>query len=307
MPPDDHFPQTSILFESGENLDFLSSKLQAVLASGHSAPGKILVACQPGQKHKLIGKFGAILSIFEIVEVHSLLDDLLSRVTTPFLAYLPAAASYSVPPLERLEKGAPFLMPWIPPVTLSENEWARLVYMAFGWICSKDLLQPLLGREMSLTLSGIERVARESKVSLPYFSAPAGPADGGRKISQTSTPIISSQSKVMALVPHFQCEAWLEQCLDSLVRQTRPPDRILVLDDASPEPPIDIIKKFNQVTLVRSAQNVGPYRLVQSAIEQTKFDAYLFQDADDWSSLDRLERQLQTAEKPEPNGSARKS
>lgn len=50
------------------------------------------------------------------------------------------------------------------------------------------------------------------------------------------------------------------------------------------------------MTLWGSAQNVGPYRIAQSVIEATQYDAYLFQDADDWSSLDRLERLLEAAQ-----------
>jgi len=49
--------------------------------------------------------------------------------------------------------------------------------------------------------------------------------------------------------------------------------------------------------LLRSAENVGPYRLNQSVIGQTAYDAYLFQDADDWCTLDRLELLLEEAEK----------
>jgi hypothetical protein len=40
--------------------------------------------------------------------------------------------------------------------------------------------------------------------------------------------------------------------------------------------------------------NGGPYRLVQAVIDATDFDAYLFQDADDWSAPDRLEVLLAT-------------
>jgi len=36
--------------------------------------------------------------------------------------------------------------------------------------------------------------------------------------------------------------------------------------------------------------NVGPYRLVQTVIEQTRFDAYCFRTPTNWSSDDRLER-----------------
>ncbi len=105
----------------------------------------------------------------------------------------------------------------------------------------------------------------------------------------------SGHDTVLALVPHFRCERWLDHCLSSLVGQTRPPDGIVVIDDASPSPPLDIVRRHRNVTLLRAARNVGPYRLVQQVIDDTDANWYLFQDADDWSAPDRLERQLAAA------------
>jgi hypothetical protein len=82
-----------------------------------------------------------------------------------------------------------------------------------------------------------------------------------------------------------------------MVSQTRPLDAIFVIDDGTGRPPVDIVRRFPQVTLVESAENVGPYRLVQQVMNDTDFDAYLFQDADDWSSRDRLELLLVEAER----------
>lgn len=102
--------------------------------------------------------------------------------------------------------------------------------------------------------------------------------------------------KILALVPHRQCEPWLKRCLTSLLQQTQPLTHIVVIDDASPQPPLEIIQNFETITLLMAQKQVGPYRLIQSVIDATDYDAYLFQDADDWSSCDRLENLLQTAQ-----------
>ena len=107
---------------------------------------------------------------------------------------------------------------------------------------------------------------------------------------------LGPDSSVLALIPHFRCEEWLEDCLESMVRQTRPVDAIVVIDDASGEPPLSLVQRFPQVTLLHADRNVGPYRLVQQVIENTRYDAYLFQDADDWSAPNRLELLLRYAE-----------
>ena len=105
----------------------------------------------------------------------------------------------------------------------------------------------------------------------------------------------------MAVILHYKCEEWLCQCLESLVNQTRPLDAVVVVDDNSPEPPVDIVKQFPGVTLFTMMQNVGPYRIIQQVIDHFDYDAYLFQDADDWSAVDRLEILLKEAERTGEN------
>ncbi len=110
-------------------------------------------------------------------------------------------------------------------------------------------------------------------------------------------PRLHRQSTVLAVVTHYRCEAWLAQAIESLLQQTHPLDGIAVIDDASPEPPIAIVRQFPRVTLLTAAENVGPYRLIQAIIDQTHYDAYLQQDADDWSSPHRLAVLLAEAER----------
>jgi hypothetical protein len=108
---------------------------------------------------------------------------------------------------------------------------------------------------------------------------------------------LSKASSVLAIVPHYRCEPWLASCLASLVEQTWPLDAIVVIDDGSGNPPVAIVERFPQVTLLASEENVGPYRLTQEVINNTHYDAYLFQDADDWSAPERLELLLAEAER----------
>ena len=101
--------------------------------------------------------------------------------------------------------------------------------------------------------------------------------DGAGPLATNNQPPSSGlhqTSSVLAIVPHYKCEPWLSDCLDSLVRQTHPLDGIVVIDDGSGAPPTDIVRQFPAVTLLASSENVGPYRLTQTVIEQTGYDAY---------------------------------
>ncbi len=299
MPKDDVFSQCTFVFEAGENLGFLAAKLGQALYDNKPAPLKILVACPPGLKAKTLTKLSAIPHKVEVLEVNGLCHDLPAHLPTPFFAYLPANAPYCPPYLENLEKAdtqRPFVRPWIPPVSISDTEWARLVYMAFGWISTPALLQLPLGNQRSIDLRDLERVSQKNGFYLSYLTAPAGPP-ATPKTPGARPPKLTPRSKILALVPHYDCLDWLGQCLDSLVHQTRPPDAIAVLDDASPVSPMEIMRGFKGVTLLRAAENSGPYRMLQTVIDRTDFDGYMFQDADDWSVVDRLENLLAEAER----------
>ena len=57
------------------------------------------------------------------------------------------------------------------------------------------------------------------------------------------------------------------------------------------------MKTFPQVTLLAAPENVGPYRLLQEIVNRADYDAFLLQDADDWSTPDRLALLLAEAER----------
>ncbi len=294
MTAKDSLSPITLVLEAPKNPELLAAKLRQVEAQD-MPPADIRVVFPADSEAKLPAGLPAFSGTGGVKAVSRVLP---SDITTPFLAYLPANAPYSLPLLEGREKteGEPFLQPWVPPVTLRPTDWARQTNSDLGWICSSGLFRSLALEELP-GLLGLERISREKKIHLPYFSAPANAKHQDGAVLSPGLPALSGKSRVLALVPYFNCEDWLEECLDSLASQTRPPDAIAVLDDASSRPPLEIVRKFNQVTLLRSPDNGGPYRLLQSVIDQTRFDGYLFQDADDWSSRDRLERLLQEAER----------
>jgi glycosyltransferase involved in cell wall biosynthesis len=110
---------------------------------------------------------------------------------------------------------------------------------------------------------------------------------------------LNHDASVLAVIPHYRCEQWLGDAIESLLDQTRPPEAIVVVDDASPGPSTvtAVVARYPQATLLRADANVGPYALVQQVIDATGYDAILFQDADDWSAPQRLATLLDTAER----------
>ena len=98
---------------------------------------------------------------------------------------------------------------------------------------------------------------------------------------------------ISALIPHYgfspTSNRWLSQCIRSLLEQTTPLDRVIVVDDVSPCPPEDTVRAFPEVSLYRNSHNTGPFTMIDRVFADIDSDYILLQDSDDWSSPDRLE------------------
>ena len=219
-----------------------------------------------------------------------------------WVAYLPPNADFLPVEPSRLIAGPDGVQPW--PVHASEPRRgiAEPTSSVEGWAMSAAAARTVLPHlaDGQWGLAGVATAIRRHAPSLPWLSAPLherqlGASDDGNS-NRCQPHRLTRGSRILALIPHYACEEWLAEALGSLVTQTRPADGIAVIDDASEPPPIDVCRAFPDVTLLQSEENVGPYRLIQSVIERTDYDGYLFQDADDWSTCDRLALMLACAE-----------
>ncbi|MBE9092791.1 glycosyltransferase family 2 protein [Tychonema sp. LEGE 07203] len=253
---------------------------------------------------------------FKIVSLASVLK-ILQTINTELTAILPANRQLNFLPPKLTNLALASLPPAVelPPETAKQYPVASL-----GWIASTPLVKAALPHlEINCwTFLAVGRELERQKIAFTWGTSKVNYESCKLNNCQSKTlnfsskildkinmfnsnyaktnHLITGQSRVLAVIPHYRCEQFLHRCLQSLVAQTRPLDGIVVIDDGSESPPIDIVREFPGVTLLASALNVGPYRLIQQAIELTNYDAYLFQDADDWSSANRLELLLAAAE-----------
>jgi glycosyltransferase involved in cell wall biosynthesis len=222
----------------------------------------------------------------------------LKNIRTKLVGFIPENAFIENPQSGCHYENWQGITPWIDTIDLNIHSERLHKAYATKWIMSADLFKSKI-HELGPPVSwNFIRVLKKLKMSkLHWQSIKLMSQDIHPDILRVDNRTINQTSKVLALVPHFRCEEWLPGCLESLIRQTHPLDGIVVIDDGSESPPREIIKAFPQVTLYTSTQNVGPYRLVQEIISNTDYDAYLFQDADDWSTVDRLALLLAEAER----------
>jgi len=284
----------TILIEGTDDGGDLRRRLEETLDS------EVLLVCMVQHREiveSVAKSFDQPPKVVSLASVDDHVARVLQDVNTERVAFLPERASFVKPAWDELPASVPSLMPWLPEAQLPDVQAIEEPSDARAWLASKVFLhrltRPLKISEWSFFNLAI--AAQEAEQSVRW---PSPRASSSRVVDLvTDHPALNRNSSVCALIPHYRCEQWLGACLESLLAQTRPLDGIVVIDDASPHPPVEIVRRFPTVTLLTAAENGGPYRLIQEVINNTRYDAYLFQDADDWSTSDRLELLLDEAER----------
>jgi glycosyltransferase involved in cell wall biosynthesis len=97
---------------------------------------------------------------------------------------------------------------------------------------------------------------------------------------------------ISCVVPVFNGERYLAEALDSVLRQTRPPDEIVVVDDGSSDRSAEIVRGYgNRVRYVRQ-DNRGAAAARNRGVELAGGELLAFIDQDDLWRPHKLELQL---------------
>src|SRR5262245_37337052 len=79
-----------------------------------------------------------------------------------------------------------------------------------------------------------------------------------------SAPLLS------ALIPNYNHARYLGECLDALLSQSRPPDEIIVVDDASTDDSFEVISGFarreKRIQAFRNERNLGTIGTLNRAL-----------------------------------------
>ena len=99
--------------------------------------------------------------------------------------------------------------------------------------------------------------------------------------------------KVSIIIPVYNVEQYLRQCLDSVCNQTFKNIEIIVINDCSPDNSLQIIKEYQQkddrIVLVDLKENVGVGLARKEGIKVAKGKFVAFVDSDDWVRDDYIE------------------
>lgn len=105
---------------------------------------------------------------------------------------------------------------------------------------------------------------------------------------------------VSVIIPVYNAEKYIKECIDSLLKQTYPDFEIICVDDGSQDRSLEILREYEKQdgrisVLTQRNQYAGVAR--NAGMERAKGKYLLFLDADDFFCEDMLERLVYEAEK----------
>ena len=104
---------------------------------------------------------------------------------------------------------------------------------------------------------------------------------------------MSSMLKFSLIVPVYNCEKYLEECINSVLQQTYGTYELILVDDGSTDRSgqlcDDYAHRYCEKILVKHHQNQGPYCSRLRGIDAATGDVIVFLDSDDCLRTDALE------------------
>lgn len=102
------------------------------------------------------------------------------------------------------------------------------------------------------------------------------------------------KSLISVIMPVFNAEQYLEKAIESILNQSYSNIELLLIDDASTDKSYEILRSYSdkRIRLFRNTKNLGSLKSRNILFNKVKGDYITFQDADDWSSPNRFEKQL---------------
>ena len=85
--------------------------------------------------------------------------------------------------------------------------------------------------------------------------------------------------RISVLIPCYNKAEYINDVISSVMEQTHPPDEIIVVDDASTDESVDVIRQW-PVTLLQHQSNRGPSAARNTALDAASGDVVLYIDAD---------------------------
>lgn len=115
--------------------------------------------------------------------------------------------------------------------------------------------------------------------------------------------MMGKNALVSIIMPAYNCEKYIEEAINSVIAQTYRNWELLVLDDGSKDDTLKVIEEFSQkdtrIKALPNGRNMGVSATRNRGLELADGEWIAFLDSDDMWEPNKLEKQLELAEKKE--------
>lgn len=104
--------------------------------------------------------------------------------------------------------------------------------------------------------------------------------------------LINKKLKISVIIPTYNRENTIEQCIKSVINQTIKVNEIIIIDDCSTDNTVNKIGHFSDIILLKTENNSGAQAARNQGIKAAQSKWIAFIDSDDEWLTDKLEKQL---------------
>src|SRR5678815_984429 len=97
---------------------------------------------------------------------------------------------------------------------------------------------------------------------------------------------------VSILIPCYNAERWIRQCIESALDQTYPNKEVIVVDDGSKDASLEVIKSFGDRIRWETGPNRGGNAARNRLLQLAKGEWLQYLDADDYLLPEKISRQM---------------
>jgi len=113
--------------------------------------------------------------------------------------------------------------------------------------------------------------------------------------------VVGSKIRISVIIPVYNASTTIIQCLESVIKQTKPVYEIIVIDDGSTDNTLFIVTRFKESNkidnlIIISQSNSGPSKARNKGIKKAVGNWIAFLDSDDKWLPDKIEKQVAVIE-----------
>lgn len=103
---------------------------------------------------------------------------------------------------------------------------------------------------------------------------------------------------VSVIIPAYNASDYIAKAIDSVLQQTFASLEVIVVDDASTDSTVDVVKQFDdpRIRIIVNEKNLGAASARNRALDEAVGQWIAVLDADDWYAVERLEKMLTIAQ-----------